>query len=783
MKRVLFFVLAYVLFSMGAYAQWDLSVHVKGGKGNALEGATVVLRGTTWQNMTNAEGACNFFRVPSRNYILQVSYVGYKNYSADILVDANKHIDVVLEESGVISEEVVITGIRAKSDQPATFTVMQKEDIEKQNFGQDVPYILAMEPSVVTTSDAGTGIGYTAMRVRGLDSKKINVTINGIPYNDPESHGAFWVDIPDISSSVRSIQLQRGLGKSAPGTAAFGASLNLETNKIPQDGYVALDNSVGSYNTMKNTVQAGTGLLNKHWFAEGRFSRIVSDGYIDRASSNLKSYFAQAGYYGDKSIFRLITFGGFEETYQAWWGIDGNSMDNISRTHNWAGYYTDKNDIEHYYDKQIDHYSQNHIQANYIHSFNQKLQFNTILNYTRGKGYFQEFYNDTVYSKFQLQSSEKGDLTGRKWLDNHLVAGNTFVSMNSGKWEITGGFGFSRYFNAKHYGELLWSELLGNNVNGHRFYKNEGNKTDVSPYIKINTQFGKAGKVYLDINYRYVDYSANGTDREAGDSLFLDIHKTYSFLNPIAGISYTFKNVGTVYALIGASHREPTRSDLINNYYTSGGVKPERMYNTEIGLRNVSSQLFYEINLYYMLYRNELIKTGQLDDVGAPVVKNTGKSYRTGVEFNAGVTPASFLTVKGNVAFSKNKTDFADYVNDVWVTKDNVTISYSPGIVAGGEVAVRPLKNIEAAFINKYVGKQYLDNTQDESRILKDYFVSNFRINAKMNFGLLKKLELKFMVNNVFNTKYNSNGYMYGETSYYYPQALRHYLLGLSMEF
>ena len=796
MKRVAILVLVCVSIFAETYAQCDFSGVVKNQKGELLEGAQVVLNGTYWHTITNDRGVFSFSKLPEGSYHLVVTYLGYKDYSEGITVTKSEKLDVVLEETSIVTEEVVINGIRAKYKQPATFTVLNKSDIKTRDLGQDIPYLLDDQPSVVTTSDGGTGVGYTYMRIRGLDSKKINVTINGIPYNDAESHGTYWVDVPDLASSVRSIQIQRGLGKSASGPGSFGASINIETDQIPSKAYARLDNSIGSYNTLKNSIQAGTGLINGHWFADGRFSRISSDGYIDRASSKLRSYFGQAGYRSEKSIFRVIAFGGFEETYQAWYGIDSASIETLGRTYNWAGYYT-KNGNEYFYSKEVDHYQQNHVQLNYSHSFTDNFLFNTIFNYTHGAGYYQEYYDNAAFGDYSLISATQGvdtsDLAGRKWLDNNLLAGNTFLSWKSDVWNITAGLGFSKYFKAKHFGEIIWSDLPVTNLAGNKFYQNEGDKVDVSPYLKVNYVVNKNANLYFDINYRYIQYKTSGLDNEFGSPLQLDINKEYNFINPMVGVSYSLPHVGLAYATFAISHREPTRDDFVNNYSVAGGPKPENMYNSEIGIRNKTENAFYEVNFYVMKYRDELIKTGQIDDVGNPILRNAGNSLRMGVELNAGIQLTSFLTLKGNIALSKNKTDFGDYLpatssatgedTTVWVYHKNVDISYSPKIVTNAQLLILPVKNLEIAFINKYVGKQYLDNTQSEISRLNAYMVNDLRVNYKLRLMPVKELEVKLLVSNLFNTKYNSNGYMWGDTPYYFPQALRNYLIGLTLNF
>jgi iron complex outermembrane recepter protein len=800
MKRVVLFMLAFVSIAWNSNAQMDFSATVKNKEGIPLNGANVVLSGTYWQTTTDVNGVFMFKRIPAGKYKLKISYIGYLELFVDL--DLSKQIPdkFVLNEKSIITQEITIKGLRADGKQPATYSVINKTEIDNRDLGQDIPYLLSMEPSVVSTSDGGTGIGYTYMRIRGLDAKKINVTINGIPYNDPESHNVYWVDIPDIASSMHSIQIQRGVGKSANGPGSFGASINVETNQIPIKPYFISENSFGSYNTLKNSIQAGTGLLNNHWFAEGRLSRIGSDGYIDRASSKLRSYFAQAGYYSNNSIFRVIAFGGFEETYQAWYGLDSAGINQLGRTYNYAGYYTDKNGVEHFYDKQVDHYNQNHLQLNYSHSFNDKIQFSTVLNYTTGKGYYQEYYDNANLNDYFINNVINGtdtikvsDLAGRKWLDNKLLSGNTFISCDLGKLNLTYGIGFSRYFDAKHFGEIIWSEVANADIRGNSLYSNVGNKTDISNYLKLNYSITDKASLYLDLNYRHIHYKALGVDRESGGEVDLDINKDYNFLNPIIGVSYLIPKIGLLYTSFGISHREPTRSDFISNNSIPGGPKPEKMVNTEIGIRNATDRFFYQANVYLMNYRDELIKTGQLDDTGDPIVRNTGSSYRMGIELSAGTKLASFLTLKGNVALSSNKTDFNDFVEttsnktggdtSVIVSYKNVSISFSPNIVAGTQIICTPIKSFEVVLLSKFVGKQYLDNTQSEQRILKSYLINDLRFNYKFSFGFVKEMEFKLLVNNIFNLKYNSNGYMYGSSPYYYPQALRNYLVGLTIQF
>ena len=679
-------------------------------------------------------------------------------------------------------DEVVVKAVRVNSESPVTFSNLGKEEISKRNLGQDIPILMNYMPNVVTTSDAGAGIGYTGIRVRGSDATRVNVTINGIPYNDAESMGTYWVDLPDFSSSVEDLQLQRGVGTSTNGAGAFGASINLLTDVVSDNAFAVLNASVGSFNTQKYNLKFSTGKLGEHFEIAGRLSKITSDGYVDRASSDLKSYFLQASYIDENTLVKALAFGGFEETYQSWYGVDSETLES-DRTSN---YYT--------YDNQVDHYNQDHFQLIWSENYNEKWSSNIAFHYTWGRGYYEQYEEDQDFKDYGFAPIEIGDeiidttdLIRRKWLDNDFY-GTTFSLFytNNSNFNFTFGGAWNKY-NGDHFGEIVWARYASDSEIRDRYYDDYGAKTDFNTFAKARITLAENWNLFVDMQIRTVNYQASGVAAiEVDDSFF--------FFNPKAGVTYAVNNWHRLYFSYARANREPNRTD-----YENGNPKPETLNDFELGWRIIKEKLNISSNIYYMRYKDQLVLTGELDDVGAPIRANVGDSYRLGLEIDANIYISKHFTMQPNIAFSSNKNLDMNIVLDGELTYLGKTnIAFSPNIVFGNTFNYLPLENLQISLLSKYVGEQYMANIDSENSKLDSYFVNDLNINYVISINkVLKTIVLNGLVNNIFNVKYVSNGYYYtyddtwsipGKTTTldgagYYPQATINFLLGATLNF
>ncbi len=697
----------------------------------------------------------------------------------------------------IVIDEVVVSSIRAQKNTPTTYSILDKSEINKTNLGQDAPYLLNMQPSVVVSSEAGAGIGYTSMTIRGSDKKKINVTINGVPLNDAESHGVYWVDVPDISSSAQSIQIQRGVGTSTNGSGAFGASINILTNNYSSKPFLEYSGAVGSYNTIKNSLHVGSGLIKKHWFAEAKIGQIKSDGYRDRAWSNLRNYFSQLGYTTDQTLVKLVAFGGWEETYQAWYGINKKIRDSI-RTYNPAGFIsTDSDGKEIFYDQMIDHYQQDHIQLHFAHKFNEHLKLNMALHYTYGRGYYQDYFsaNDQwgwyPITNFNIAPIINGtdttlysDIVHRLWLQNHYYGQVWGLNYSKDKLNLAWGGGIHQYTPAKHFGEVIWAKDPSIKLDNKPYYENEASKSDFNNYLKVNYLIEEKLNLYGDVQFRAISYNAWGNNREYTDGK-ISINTNYFFLNPKFGAYFEINKTTNVYSSFAIANREPNRDDFMNS---TAGTKPksETLYDLEIGGRHYSKNFNFEIVLYNMNYKNQLVLTGALDTEGSPLRKNVDKSYRQGIELSIGIKPLSFISFEGNIALSTNKLinfPTQDSVGAPIILKNN-TIPYSPSIISGHKISFIPVDKFEFSILGKYVGKQYLDNNQMEDRSLISYYITDIHVNYLIEIEKFGKFNLLLNVNNLLNKKYDSYGSISssGKTKFF-PQATRNFMFGLNYKF
>ncbi|MDP5199382.1 TonB-dependent receptor [Flavobacterium sp. DG2-3] len=667
-------------------------------------------------------------------------------------------------------DDVLVSAVRVTSKTPVSFSNMDKKEIKYRNLGQDIPVLMNYLPSVVTTSDAGNGFGYTGIRVRGSDATRVNVTINGIPYNDAESQGTFWVNMPDFASSVESLQLQRGVGTSTNGAGAFGASLNMLTDSYASKATGEISSSAGSFNSLKNTVKFSTGLLNDHFEIAGRLSAMKSDGYVDRASSDLKSYFLQGTYVGKTTLIKALVFGGAQTTYQSWNGIDGETL-NKNRTFNSAGMYTDEAGNVRFYDNETDNYNQDHYQLHWSESISDKWSTNFALHYTKGKGYFENYKEDADMADYNLDpvgAVTTTDLIRQKWLDNDFYGTTFSAKYKTEKLDVILGGGWNKY-EGDHFGKVIWARYASQSEKDDHYYDDYSAKTDGNIFAKANYQFTEKLSFYGDLQYRRVTYKANSIETGLVDDDF-------NFFNPKAGLNYAFTQNSTLYFSYARANREPNRTD-----YEGGNVKPEKLNDFELGWRFNTEKFQLNSNLYYMGYKDQLILTGRLDDVGAPIRANTEKSYRLGFEFDATIALSEKFTLRPNFTLSSNKNvDLAVDGEYYGTTK----IAYSPEVIAGNIIVYKPISGLYLSLLQKYVGEQYMNNIELPAAKLADYFVNDFNASYEIKPNkIFKSITITALVNNIFDKKYVSNGAMWDVYPYYYPQAGTNFLIGLSLKF
>ncbi|KQB38299.1 TonB-dependent receptor [Flavobacterium aquidurense] len=667
-------------------------------------------------------------------------------------------------------DDVLVSAVRVTTKTPVSFSNLDKKDIKYRNLGQDIPILMNYLPSVVTTSDAGNGFGYTGIRVRGSDATRVNVTINGIPYNDAESQGTFWVNMPDFASSVESLQLQRGVGTSTNGSSAFGASLNMLTDNYATKATGEVSSSYGSFNSNKNTVKFSTGLLNDHFELAGRLSSLKSDGYIDRASSDLKSYFLQGTYVGKTTLIKALVFGGTEKTYQSWNGIDAETLVN-NRTYNSAGQYTDEAGNTRYYDNETDNYKQDHYQLHWSESFSDKWSSNLAIHYTKGKGYYENYKEDADMADYNLQpvgTITTTDLVRQKWLDNDFYGTTFSVKYKEEKLDVILGGGWNKY-EGDHFGKVIWARYASQSEPGDHYYDDSSTKTDGNIFAKANYQFTEKLSFYGDLQYRNVKYKANSNETGLVDDNF-------NFFNPKAGLNYEINGSNTLYFSYARANREPNRTD-----YEGGNVKPEKLNDFELGWRFNSEKFQLNSNVYYMAYKDQLILTGTLDDVGAPIRANTEKSYRLGFEVDATIKLSEKFILRPNFTLSSNKNlDLA--VEGAYYGTTN--IAYSPNVIAGNIIVYSPVQSLHISLLQKYVGEQYMNNIELPAAKLADYFVNDLNISYEIKpKSIFKSIMITGLVNNVLDKKYVSNGYMYDVYPYYYPQSGINFLAGLTLKF
>ena len=782
MKKITFFL--FLFASILANAQtFTLNGKVVNENNESLAGATVLVKESNKGTSTDFDGK---FRVnlPKGTSTIQVSFVGYKTVSKEISLTKNDAIEFVLFPNATVLEEVLVAAVRVQSDAPIAHSNLTKKEIAKRNLGQDIPVLLNYLPSVISSSDAGAGVGYTYIRVRGSDASRVNVTINGIPYNDAESQGTFWVNLGDFASSTQSLQLQRGVGTSTNGSGAFGASLNILTDAISEKAGGEIANSFGSYGTRKHTVKFTTGKVNKHFEFAGRLSNIYSDGYVDRASTDLKSYFFQGSYTDDNTLIKAITFGGTEKTYQAWYGLDATQLEQ------------DRKQNPYTYDNETDNYKQDHYQLHWDEKLNENWSTNIGINYTRGKGYFEQFKADSGISKYNEIVEQTGvdswgtpvtDAIVRRWLDNHFYVFNGNTTYKKEKLEIVSGFSYSNY-KGDHFGEVIWAKQFAPTANiRDQYYFSDASKKDFSVFSKATFKISEKLKTFVDIQGRFVNYKTNGLTADRNP---LNIEEKFSFFNPKLGFTYSINKKNSLYISYAKANKEPNRDD----YKNGKEVKLESLDDYEFGWRLKNNTVELNTNLYYMAYNNQLIQTGGLNDVGEYLRENVKDSYRFGLEIDANIKLSSQFSVNQNLTLSSNK--IKDFILNREGTVTNIgttNIAFSPDIIAGNAIVYKPTDYFQLSFLSKFVGDQYLSNTNTKESKLENYFISdlNFVYEIKTA-AIFKSITISGVVNNIFNKRYVDRGYTYlntwtGPTSFevqgFYPQATRNFLIGATLKF
>lgn len=786
--------IAFCFIALCTFAQNRLTVTVQDLDQKPVAGATVELSGTV--KSTDNSGKITFTDLRVDNTKLTVRHLGYATYQKSVTLQPDGQLIVTLQQDYRITGEVFVMATRATENSATTYKNLSKEDLQRTNLGQDIPFLLDQTPSVVVGSDAGAGIGYTNMTIRGSNSQRINVTLNGIPLNDAESMGSFFVNLPDFASSTESIQIQRGIGTSTNGPGAFGASLNIQSDALESDPYAELNNTFGSFNTWKNTVKVGSGLIQDKFAFNTRLSRISSDGYIDRASSDLKSFYFDAGYYGKKHQLKATIFSGREKTYQAWDGVPEELLETNRRYNGFT------------YDNQTDNYTQTHHHLHYNYFASDRTTLNVALHYTRGKGYYEEYRAKDPFADYGLTPIVLGstvidstELIRQRWLDNHFYG--TVFSLNhqiNDKHSVILGGAANQYV-GDHFGQIVWAQYPSNSAHGDRYYFNDAKKNDVNFYGKWNGRFG-AFNLYTDLQYRYVDYTFEGYDH---NQQLADINVKHHFFNPKLGVTYVLSPNSNLYTSYAFGNKEPVRDDYVASS-ANARPKAEKMHNIEAGYRLRNDRFNIGANVYGMFYKDQLILTGEINDVGGSIRENVPDSYRIGLELDAAWKISQQLVWKATAGLSENKIkNYTEYL-EVWDENWNpipdapqvmqqyasTNISFSPSVILSNEFSYSPIKPFELSLASKYVSRQYLDNTSALARSVNPFFVNNVRLRYGFSLWGIQHVDANLAINNIFDEKYESHGYTYSGIAQdgtrmfgnaYYPQAGTNFLLGLNIRF
>ncbi|MCU4175214.1 TonB-dependent receptor [Marinilabiliaceae bacterium N1Y90] len=805
------------LFTIQASAQTVINGKVTSENNEPLVGVNVILKNTYSGTITDNNGE---FEILSKENqpTLVFSYIGHKTTEHQAITN---NLDIKLETVAVLTDEVIVSAIKANNKSPIAYTNITKSEIINRPSSEDIPYMLSLTPSAVATSETGIGVGYTALRIRGTDPTRINVTVNGIPLNDSESQGVYWVNMPDFVSSLDEVQIQRGVGTSTNGAAAFGATINFQTTSINDKAYSRIESSAGSFNTFVNSISAGTGLIKDRFAFDVRYSKLNSDGYIDYAFSDHQSLYLSGSMLTNNGLLKMNIIHGDQRTGISWWGVPQEKLFKPEwaddswkpeRTYNPAGEYTDVDGNTRYYEDQTDNYKQTHYQLFYSHSLNEKLNLNGALHYTRGEGFYEQYKEDESYGEYGWESIEIGnetinstDLIRQKWLENDFYGLTASANYKNGNVSGSFGGGWNRY-EGDHFGEVIWARFAGASEKGDRWYENVGEKTDANVFAKVNWQPTTSINTFFDLQYRNINYSMDGIDddREA----LVQKHK-FNFFNPKIGISYDLSKQQQTYFSVGISNREPTRTNFKDaKGDPSSYPKAEQLIDFEAGYNYKSSKFSASANLFYMLYNDQLVPTGEKSSSGYDVMTNVKDSYRAGIEFVFGAQITKEFSWDGNLSLSQNK--IKDYVDHATVYDENwdelkeqliselgtTDIAYSPDVIASSILGYAVNSNLKVSLISKYVGEQYFDNTSNTNRSLDAYFVNNLKLDLNFFPSFANRIGLQLMVNNLFDLEYENNAYggnYYTRDSagndtehtwaYYYPQAGVHFMSKLIIEF
>lgn len=815
------------LLSMPLSAQYDIWGNVENVQGEKMIGASIFILEADVATTSDFEGYYSLDSVPAGTHLLKVTYIGYQDVIKEIVLTQDTNVNIVMPGSVYELETIELTQPIFDKSSPFSYSEQGTEEIGVKNLAQDLPLLVEHTPSMVVTTDAGAGVGYSGMRIRGSDATRVNVNINGIPLNDSESHGVFWVNLPDLATSVERIQIQRGVGPSTNGSGAFGATVGLNTDYIHQNPFVRIEGSYGSFNTYKTAVTVSTGLMNNKYLIEGRYSGINSDGYMDRASSDLSSFFLSAAKVDKNSSLRLNVFGGKERTFQAWNGVPKVKLDQLE------GKATTEDLLEHYYnnsngqyntladslnlfdsgrtynaylyENEVDDYSQTHFQLIYNKQPSSTFTYNAKAHFTKGKGFFEQYKHQEDLADFDPALRTVSDIVVQRWLDNEFFGGILNGEYQaSPELKLHVGTAYNVYL-GDHYGDVV--NVVDSTLSSiFTYYESDATKLDANAFLKAEYQLTEKFNIYADAQVRNVAYRSAGTDN---DGYIFDIDENFTFFNPKLGLSMGLADNQTLYASYARAHREPVRGDFLDS---RDGLVPraERLDDYELGYRKASEKIDWEANFYYMKYKDQLVLTGAVNDVGGAVRSNVPDSYRAGVELSAKANLGKYLNWSPNITLSQNRIPEYSEVSAVGkadgtleinttILKDQ-EISFSPSVVAGSIISYSPLHNLNISALSKYVGKQYLDNTTDEDRSLPAYFVQDLAASYLIQSDLIQEVEFKLVVNNLFNKKYSSNGYTYGyiyeyldgngevvtvsvRENYLFPQAGINFLFGVSVTF
>ena len=795
------------IMSVAALQTGNYQIHgeISDKSGNPLAGASVTVENTYLGVISNSDGTYNLTVPREGVYNLRFSYVGYKTQIIEIKVKGNSVINISMSTDPMLTGEVIVNATRAGSKSPLAFTTIDSDALRRQNTGLDIPFLLSLTPSLIETSEAGNGVGYTNLRIRGTDASRINVTIDGIPLNDPESQQVFWVDLPDIASSADNIQVQRGAGTSSNGAGAFGGTVSIRTKNPENEPYAQINSSVGSFNTIKNTISAGTGLLSGKFNLQLRLSQLKSNGYIDRTGSNNKSAYISGTWRTEKSSLKANIILGEEHTGISWWGVP-KEMLSVNRRYNPAGEYTDESGVVHYYRNESDNYLQDHYQLIYNHEVNNVLSFSAALHYTFGTGYYEEYSEDDALSNYGLQNVmladtviSSSDLIRRKWLKNDFYGLVYSLKYKKDRLDAIFGGG-ANYYSGDHFGRIIWMRNAGNLEKDYQWYYNTGTKSEVSLFGKADYSVSDKLSLFGDLQYRFILYSMKGIDADLKD---LKQDHRFGFFNPKAGIFYSPTHNQDIYLSFSVANREPSRADFKEATGDPGATpRPETLYDTEMGYKLRGEKYSAALNFYGMVYRNQLVPTGELSNVGYSITTNVDKSYRIGIEMSTGFQPVKFLRWDLGTTISRNKIkDFTEYYTDyitsgsleVYMSKKlgTVDIAYSPSITGTSDMNFTIRKNLDLHLISKFVGKQYFDNTMNANRKIDPYFVNNLMIVYNPETSKLRGTGFQFLINNIFNRKYESNAYggnWYTDGtehtwSYFFPQAGTNFIMKINLIF